>query len=135
LLARREHARIELGRKLVARGYPERLIDEVLDALEAENLLSDQRFAEQFVLQRAARGYGPLKIRYELRKRGISDELATQNIESDPQRWCDRARAARRKRFGAERPEDIREQSRQARFLTQRGFEHEHIRFALGVEL
>jgi SOS response regulatory protein OraA/RecX len=76
LLARREHARTELGRKLSQRGFSESLVGEVLDALEAENLLSDRRFTESFVEQRMARGQGPLKIRHELRERGISAELA-----------------------------------------------------------
>ena len=108
------------------------LIGEALDALEAENLLSDLRFTENYVLQRTARGQGPLKIRYELRVRGMRDDLATQIIDADRRSWCERALAVRHKRFGTERPEDIRERSRQTRFLEQRGFEQEHIRFALG---
>lgn len=130
-MARREHSRTELTGKLAARGFSERLVREALDALEAENLLSDQRFTENFVLQRTARGHGPLKIRHELRTRGISDALAAEYIDGDRLSWCERALAARRKKFGAGRPEDIRDRSRQARFLAQRGFEQEHIRFAL----
>ena len=90
------------------------------------------RFTENYVLQRTARGQGPLKIRYELRERGVSDDLAKQFIDVDRQRWCEHALAVRHKRFGSERPEDSRERSRQTRFLEQRGFEQEHIRFALG---
>jgi regulatory protein len=135
LLARREHARTELGRKLSQRGFSESLVGEVLDALEAENLLSDRRFTESFVEQRMARGQGPLKIRHELRERGISAELAKQCIDAVRQSWCEQALAVRHKRFGAESPADIRERSRQARFLAQRGFEQEHIRFALEDEL
>ena len=113
------------------RGFPQPLIGEVLDSLETENLLSDQRFTETFVVQRTARGLGPLKIRYELRERGVGDDLAAQSIDCDRQSWCERALAVRRKRFGAERPQDIRQRSRQARFLERRGFEPDHIRFAL----
>ena len=105
---------------------------EALDALEAENLLSDHRFTENFVLRRTARGHGPLKIRHELRQRGIRDELAAEYIDGDRLGWCERALAARHKRFGAAPPEDMRDRSRQTRFLTQRGFEQEHIRYALG---
>ena len=132
LLARREHSRTELGRKLTQRGFSELLVGEALDALEAENLLSDVRFAENYVHYRTARGQGPLKIRYELRERGVSDDLAMRFIDTDRQRWCERALAVRHKRFGTDRPEDSRERSRQTRFLEQRGFETEHIRFALG---
>jgi regulatory protein len=131
LLARREHARTELGRKLCQRGFSEPLVGEVLDALETENLLSDRRFTESFVTQRMARGQGPLKIRHELRQRGVSDALAAQFMDADRESWCEQALAARHKRFGSEPPEDMRERSRQARFLAQRGFEQEHIRFAL----
>jgi regulatory protein len=135
LLARREHARTELGRKLSQRGFSESHVREVLDTLEAENLLSDRRFTDSFVQQRMARGQGPLKIRHELRERGVSADLATQSIDAVRQSWCEQALAARHKRFGTEQPEDIRERSRQARFLAQRGFEQEHIRFALTDEL
>jgi regulatory protein len=102
-----------------------------LDALEAENLLSDRRFTENFVLQRTARGHGPLKIRHELRQRGVDGELAAEYLDGDRQSWCERALAVRHKRFGSGSPEDFRDRSRQARFLAQRGFEQEHIRYAL----
>ena len=131
MLARREHSRTELERKLDARGFPPPLIGEVLDSLENENLLSDLRFTESFVVHRTARGQGPLKIRYELRERGVSDDLAARSIDTDRQSWCERALAVRLKRFGSERPQDIRERSRQSRFLVQRGFEQDHIRYAL----
>ena len=78
-----------------------------------------------------SRGQGPLKIRYELRERGVSDALTSEFIEVDRQGWCERALAVRHKRFGTDRPEDIKERSRQTRFLEQRGFEREHIRYAL----
>ncbi len=102
-----------------------------MDALEAENLLSDRRFTESFVLQQTARGHGPLKIRHELRQRGVGGDLAARFIDADRQRWCERALTVCNKRFGTEPPDDIRERSRRTRFLAQRGFEQEHIRFAL----
>ena len=63
--------------------------------------------------------------------RDVSDELVAQSIDTDRQSWCERALAARLKRFGPERPQDIRERARQSRFLVQRGFEQDHIRYAL----
>ena len=131
LLARREHSRTELERKLAVRGLAQPHIGDVLDALENENLLSDLRFTESYVVHRTARGQGPLKIRYELRERGVSDDLVARSVNADRQSWCERALAVRLKRFGSERPQDIRERSRQSRFLTQRGFEQDHIRYAL----
>ena len=54
-----------------------------------------------------------------------------ETIDTGQHSWCQRALAVRQKRFGPERPQDIRERSRQSRFLVQRGFEQDHIRFAL----
>ena len=78
-----------------------------------------------------ARGQGPLKIRHALRERGIGDELAARFIDPEREAWCERAHAVRRKRFGEAPPSDLEDRSRQARFLAQRGFEQEHIRYAL----
>ncbi|NIM29076.1 MAG: regulatory protein RecX [Gammaproteobacteria bacterium] len=130
-MARREHSRGELTRKLLARGFGEPAVDDALDALEAENLLSDRRFTETFVEQRIARGHGPMRIRHELRQRGIDSALACEYIDGDGSRWGERAAVVRHKRFGSDPPQDIRDRSRQTRFLAQRGFEHEHIRYAL----
>ncbi len=109
------------------------MVSEALDALQAENLLSDQRFTEQFVTQRAERGKGPVRIRHELRERGVGRELADRSLEDDELDWCRRAWQARCKRFGAAPPEEYAERMRQARFLEYRGFDGEQIRYALGA--
>lgn len=130
LLARREHSVLELRRKLEQRGCEEAPLEAVLERLGAERLLSDRRFAESYVRGRAERGYGPLRIRAELRERGIDAALADGPL-GETGDWTERARAARRKRFGSAVPADYREKARQMRFLQQRGFDGEQIRAAL----
>jgi len=49
LLARREHGRVELTRKLRKRGAPEALIEAALQRLAEEGLLSEARYLESFV--------------------------------------------------------------------------------------
>lgn len=132
LLARREHARGELAIKLAAVGGDVREIDRVLDALEAQGLLSEQRFAEQYVASRLGRGHGPRSIRDELRRRGVSDERAKEAVARDEEFWLEQALRMRAKRFGEAMPADYREWARQARFLERRGFTPEQIRSALG---
>jgi regulatory protein len=73
LLARREHSRAELTRKLSDDGNKED-IQAVLDQLERSGLLSDARFAESFVSSRAAR-VGNARLRHDLRAKGIADDL------------------------------------------------------------
>jgi regulatory protein len=126
-LARREHSEQELARKLSARGYAEDTVAETLAALVADRLLSNARFAEAFVHSRIQRGSGPMKIRAELRERGIPDELIDNSLEARADSWRELAREVREKRFGRAEPRDFRERSRQMRFLQQRGFSAEQI--------
>jgi regulatory protein len=122
LLARREHSARELAAKLAARGHPEPGIASVLADLAREGLQSDARFAEGYVFYRAGRGYGPLRIREELRQRGIAGDLIDTCLKEAETDWTARLAEVRRKRFGPRIPADLREQSRQARFLQARGF-------------
>jgi regulatory protein len=122
LLARREHTRDELRRKLTRRGHPETCVDSVVAALGEASYVSDVRFAEGFVRARVERGHGPLRIRAELRERGIADALADEVLTETAAYWLMRAQRARRKRFGAAVPIERGEWNRQARFLAQRGF-------------
>jgi hypothetical protein len=94
LLARREHARGELEFKLASGGVEADAIRRVLDALEARGLLSEERFAEQFVRSRRNRGQGPRRIREELRRRGIGDAAATEALGQDDE-YCPNRRRRR----------------------------------------
>jgi regulatory protein len=84
---------------------------------------------------RAARGEGPIKIRYALRERGVERTLIDEALSGGERDWLELVERARAKRFGAARPADFRERARQARFLERRGFAAEHIRRALGSEV
>ncbi len=128
LLARREHSRFELRRKLGDAHAEPGLIEALLDDLAAAGLQSDRRYAESFVRSRVGRGQGPLRIRQELRQRGIDSALAAQALADSEADWDARLREVYRKRFGTAPPADRREQARRARFLAQRGFPETAIR-------
>jgi regulatory protein len=132
LLARREYGRAELSARLAGKGMPESLVAEVLDELAAEGLQSDIRFAEAFVQARAGRGQGPVRIRMELERRGVSSGTLENALEDCEIDWPALAGTVRRKRFGGSRPGDFRERARQMRFLQYRGFTADHIRAAVG---
>jgi regulatory protein len=134
LLARREHSALELKRKLLQRGYSPELIEPALSGLAAEGLLSETRYAAEWVRSRIARGQGPAKIRAELRHQGLADEQIRQALAAAGADWARLAAEIRRKRFGATLPASLAERARQTRFLESRGFAAEHIRHALGAE-
>jgi regulatory protein len=127
LLARREHTRWELRRKLEERGFANEMIEQVLDALTLEGLQSDTRFAEGYVTHRTGRGYGPLRIIEELKTRGVDGALISEYINKNDPEWGRRIGAVRTKHFGVEWPKDARERARQSRFLYSRGFTGEQI--------
>ena len=132
LLARREHTRRELAFKLAVGAADQDAVEHVLDALEAQGLLSEARFTEQYVGSRRERGHGPQRIRQELRRRGVGDAVAAEAVGEDDPFWSEQASRARVRRFGETVPADDREWVRQARFLERRGFTTEQIRSALG---
>lgn len=128
-LARREHSRAELAKKLSAYGEQEE-IDRVLNSLQDAKLLSDQRFAAAFIRSRAER-FGAGRLRQELRQRGVEGELAEQELNTgDLLPEIERARVVWQKKF-ADQPADAREWAKQARFLQGRGFSGDIIRRVL----
>ncbi len=129
LLARREHSRAELTRKLETAGFAREEIAILLDAFEAKNWLSDQRFAESYVADHRARA-GSIKLAYDLRQRGVSDSIIESVLSDNHDSELDRARAVWQKKFGAA-PADAAEKARQMRFLQSRGFAHETIQKTL----
>ncbi|MGN8276848.1 recombination regulator RecX [Pseudomonas sp. SMV71] len=127
LLARREHGRVELTRKLRQRGAPDELIDPALDRLTEEGLLSESRYLESFVSYRARSGYGPLRIREELGQRGLqrSDiEIALRESGID---WQEQLTDTWHRKFSGHLPIDARERAKQGRFLAYRGYSMEMI--------
>jgi regulatory protein len=120
LLARREHSRDELRRKLVRIATESDDVEAVIETLAQKGWLSDARFAEQAVRAQARR-FGPLKVAHALRAKGVADETisaafiaAGADGAADIQRvWKSRFHAL---------PENDRERARQVRFLQGRGF-------------
>ncbi len=133
LLARREHAADELRRKLIAKGYPEALVEAAVERAQAEGWQSDARYAEALVRTRVEAGYGPLRIEQELARQGIAPELRAAALAPFEGEWRTRAEAARRRRFGVVPPKDFRERARQARFLQYRGFAPGLVRAVVGA--
>ncbi|MEZ5502052.1 MAG: regulatory protein RecX [Halioglobus sp.] len=126
LLARREHSLRELRDKLKRRFANLAVIDEQLSRLAEEGLQSDARFAQSYARQRIDRGYGPLRMREELRERGVTEsdiDSALQELAVD---WRVLAGAVLQKKFGVHPPEDFTEKARRARFMQYRGFAMEH---------
>lgn len=131
LLSRREHSRRELKQKLRKRFEDENLIDQQLDRLSEENLQSDSRYAESLLRQRINRGQGPIRIRQEMRQKGISDSEIEMALAEEQPDWYSLAEETYQRKFGALSPEDIKEKAKRGRFMHYRGFALDHYQHLL----
>ncbi|RMQ40013.1 Recombination regulator RecX [Pseudomonas cichorii] len=122
LLARREHGRVELTRKLRQRGAPPELIESALDRLVDEGLLSESRYLESFVSSRARSGYGPLRIREELGQRGLQRADIEEALRECGVDWQVRLQETWQRKYAGRLPADARERAQQGRFLAYRGY-------------
>lgn len=133
-LARREHSRAELRRKLLRSSEDTELVDELLDKLSKEKLQSDDRFVENFVHYRANNGHGPLKIQQELKQKGVDEETIQHYLSNPEYDWAEIAQGVREKKFGEELPNEYKDKAKQSRFLYGRGFDTELINIALSED-
>jgi len=130
-LARREHSRLELARKLAPHAEDPAEVERVLDELEQRGWLSERRVVEQVVHARRAR-FGARRIGRELLEKGISEEgvaAALPGLKSGEQ---EAARAVWLRKFGGRQPRGLAERARQVRFLQGRGFDFEVILKVIG---
>ena len=119
-LARREHSREELRRKLAPKVAEGEDLDAVLDELAAKGWLSDARYAEHAIRSKARR-FGPLKLAHALRAKGVDDEAIAAGFHAAGADGDSHIEAVWKRRFRA-MPADERERGRQVRFLQGRGF-------------
>jgi regulatory protein len=120
LLARREHSRLELERKLASHAEsPEELVV-LLDELVQRGWLSEQRVIEQVVHARRHK-FGSQRIRQVLIDKGIDGELVAAAMVQLQDGEIEAATALWHRKFD-NLPRNVSERARQIRFMQNRGF-------------
>lgn len=122
LLARREHSRKELKTKLRQGGYEGDETVAALDRLGEQHYQDDDRFAEVLLRSRIAQGYGPMRLRVELKSHGLADARIRELMDEAEVDWDASAAAQLRRRYGGAGTADPAERARRAQFLLRRGF-------------
>jgi regulatory protein len=120
LLARREHTRLELERKLSVHVEDPAELQSLLDDFTARGWLSESRAADQLVRLKRAR-FGAARIRQDLIEKGVPHELIAPALETLKESELDAAREVWKRKFRAP-PVDSAERAKQIRFLQSRGF-------------
>ncbi|MDR1850057.1 MAG: recombination regulator RecX [Zoogloeaceae bacterium] len=129
LLARRDYSRAALAKKLAPLAESEDALNGLLDALIADNLLSDTRYATNRVSARGRR-FGNVHLSHQLKREGVATEIVAAALaEADDEN--SRCRVVWQKKFGT-LPDTLLDKARQARFLQYRGFSSASIRQVLG---
>jgi len=128
-LGKREYSRLELQKKINAFAEELKLdtqnIKNLLNDLEGNNWLSDQRFTEQFIFSKKNK-YGVEKIRYELKMRGVDDTIINSELVKIKSENYSLAKKIWAKKFD-NTPHSQEERNKQIRFLQGRGINIELI--------
>ena len=122
LLARREHSRRELKTKLRQGGYEGEEAGAAIERLGEQQYQDDDRFAEVLLRSRVAQGYGPMRIRVELKSHGLADARIRELLDAAEVDWDASGAAQLRRRYGGAGTTDPAERGRRAQFLLRRGF-------------
>lgn len=132
LLARRERSQQELTDRIQQK-FPDldsAELERLLIRLEESGLQSDQRFTESWIRARYQQGKGPVRIRHELREKGINESAAELYMGEDQFDWFQSAAdVAQRKQPSSSL--DFNDKGKLYRFLSYRGFTQAQIEHAL----
>lgn len=128
-LAIRDHSKKELVKKMVNKVDSIELLQEEINKLESQGYINEERFGEEYIRARILRGYGPIRIKSELRTRGLKDDTISTSLSNYDKAWLSIAIKALNKKFstGKESNDDFKLLLKKKRFLAYRGFSFEQI--------
>jgi regulatory protein len=130
LLARREYSRLELRNKLkpLSEGVD---AEQVLERLSESGYQSDERFADSFVRMRVGQGHGLNRIRFDLKAKGIKSDMLEAILEQNELDWFALAAELYQRKYAFSKQNlDYKERAKRVRFMSQRGFSFDEIRYA-----
>ncbi|NVK38433.1 MAG: regulatory protein RecX [Gammaproteobacteria bacterium] len=124
LLARREYSYGELEQKLLPSAQDEAILYKVLDWMVEMGLQSDARFTEMFIRSKYLSGYGPVRIRMELKQKHISSDLTEMTFEvmHEELDWLQEVDRLIDKKSKNLDMSDIKHKNKLMGFLQRRGF-------------
>lgn len=128
LLARREHSQKELLDKLTLRGFDAETSRRVVSELAEQGWQCDRRYAESYARQRIEKGYGPLRIQYELQQRGITEVDLDGVLDELNENWLTIVEKTYLNKYDPDARLSTKEWLKRSRFLQQRGFGGDLIR-------
>lgn len=133
-LARREHSIGEIRTKLMEKGFTIEDIEPVIERLLAENLLSEERYAESYCRTRSSKGFGPVAIRHELQMKNIDDFIIEKALSSLDIDWTAQLQQVFDKKFSSANHLDLKEKAKCWRYLSYKGYTSDQINSILNLK-
>lgn len=132
LLSRRDYCERELRQKLKQKAYEADEIEQAIDTAQTHQWQSDERFCQQFIRYRSQQGYGPNRLKQELRLKGVADWLISQELENNEIDWFELAERV----FEKKRPEEWDRKAKQKmwRYMLSHGFSSDHFSHLMDLE-
>ncbi len=122
LLARREYSYAELEKKLLVLSEDDITIHKILDWLIEMELQSDARFTQMFLRSKALSGYGPVRIKLELKQKGINEYLIESSFEALAFDWDEEVDRLVQKKVKEQSLDDMKLKNKVLGYLQRRGF-------------
>lgn len=134
MLARREYSQRELRTRLDRAGCDEAESASAIRRLQDQQYQDDSRFGEMIVRARVGQGYGPSRIRAELRSHGLADPAIQELLDAAGADWVALAGAQLCKKYGGRPATEHAERAKRAAFLLRRGFDADTVRIVTRSE-
>lgn len=118
----------ELKDYLIKKGFDEEIVFEVIKKLKEYSFVDDDIYAKNFIKSKSKRS-GKRKLSFELKKRGIDENLINENIKE----YADDSETILPlcEKYLKNKPRDYKTKQKAYRFLSSRGFVSEDIISAL----
>ena len=124
MLSRKPYSRKELSDKLSKSGYDKAIVFEVAEELESLGYINDADYAALFLEHCLSKMWGKKKIRFEMKQKGLADEIIAEAIgsldeENTEEEMTDMILA----RYRGEDLTDMKTKARITRYFASRGFD------------
>ncbi len=130
LLEYRDHTKKELTEKIARTAASREAAEAAVDRMEELGLIDDDSYGRRYARELFVRKkYGPLRVRQELRQKGIDPELISELLEEydDPEAFTERIGEILEREYCGWR-EDEKVKRRAFSALQRMGYSYEHIR-------
>ncbi len=125
-LSRREHSEKEIYLKFVNLVSSKDILLEEILKLKEEGLISNQRYAEAYIRSRFHSGFGPVRIKYELEKKGVIKTIIKTAFQETDLDWDDKLKSELKKKYESNDMKNL-NINKISKFFLYRGFDLEKI--------